>query len=295
MSRGTTTRETASAVTTLDLSDRPAAYPMLVDRPASPAALAAGDLGHGFARWWLWGLVAWWDIKQRYRGSVLGPLWLTLSTAVMVASLGALYSRLFHMDLATYLPYLSLGLLGWGLISALLTEACTAFIAAEHVIKQIRMPLSVHLYRVIARNLIVFGHNLLVFVVVAVWFRVPVGWADLMVLPGIALLILTTVPTGLLLAALCARFRDIPPVVASLLQVVFFLTPIMWRPELLGSNLALARYNPVNCFLDLMRAPLLGEWIPPSSWAVAAGVTGLAWLLAFPFFARFRARIAYWV
>ena len=269
--------------------------PIAGRRKTANSILALRDLRQGTLRWWLWGLVAWCDIKQRYRGSVLGPFWLTLSTAIMIGSLGALYSRLFHIELATYLPYLSLGILIWGLISALLTESCTAFISAEHVIKQIRMPLSVHLYRVIARNIIVFGHNLVVFVIVMVWFQVQVRWADLMVLPGMALLMLGMVPTGLILAAGCARFRDIPPVVANLLQVIFFMTPIMWRAELLGSRIDLATYNPFNCFIDLVRAPLLGEWAPTTSWAIALGTTVLSWAIAFPFFARFRARIAYWV
>ncbi|HLZ65082.1 MAG TPA: ABC transporter permease [Aliidongia sp.] len=253
------------------------------------------DLSEGTTRWWLWGLVAWVDIKQRYRGSVLGPFWLTLSTAVMIGALGLLYSRLFNMDMASYLPYLSLGILGWGLISVLLIESCTAFVSAEHVIKQIRMPLSVHLYRVMARNLIIFGHNMVVFVVVALWYQISVGWADLVVVPGLLLLMLAAIPAGLLLAATCARFRDIPPVVASLLQVVFFMTPIMWRPETLGTKIALALYNPFNCFLDLIRAPLLNQPVPTTSWMMTLGVTLLLWLVAFPFFARFRARIAYWV
>lgn len=282
-------------VTDLDLAGSPPVRHASLGRPLPRATLALRDFGDGLVHWWLWGLVAWVDIKQRYRGSVLGPFWLTLSTAIMIGSLGALYSRLFHMDIQTYLPYLSLGILAWGLVSTLLTEACSAFISAEHVIKQIRMPLTVHLYRVIARNVIVFGHNLVVFVVVAVWFQVTVGWADLMILPGLLLLMLVMVPAGLVLAAICARFRDVPPVVASLLQVIFFMTPIMWRPDLLGANAALAIYNPFNCFIDLIRAPLLGEWVPETSWAMALGVTALAWLIAFPFFARFRARIAYWV
>jgi len=282
-------------VISLDISQGAAAGGLALVRPVSSTVRAARDLREGLVRWWLWGLVAWCDIKQRYRGSVLGPFWLTLSTAIMIGGLGALYSRLFHTDITTYLPYLSLGILTWGLISSLLTECCTAFISADHVIKQIRMPLSVHLYRVIARNVIVFGHNMVVYVVVAFWFQVPFGWADLMVLPGMALLMLGMIPSGLILAAVCARFRDIPQVVASLLQVIFFMTPIMWRPEVLGPDIALALYNPFNGFIDVIRAPLLGEWAPTTSWDLALGVTALAWLVAFPFFARFRARIAYWV
>jgi ABC-2 type transport system permease protein/lipopolysaccharide transport system permease protein len=282
-------------VISLDVSERSAVRPIVLVRPVSPTVRAARDLTEGLVRWWLWGLVAWCDIKQRYRGSALGPFWLTLSTAVMIGAMGMLYSRLFHMEIATYLPYLSLGILTWGLISSLLTESCTAFMSADHVIKQIRMPLSVHLYRVIARNGIVFGHNLVVFVVVAIWFQVRFGWADLMVVPGMALLTLGVIPAGLILAAVCARFRDIPQVVASLLQVIFFMTPIMWRPELLGSNIGLALYNPFNCFIDLIRSPLLGEAPSALSWMIAAGATVCLWLVAFPFFARFRARIAYWV
>lgn len=280
-------------VTDLDLAGSPPARRVPLGLPRTTLALR--DLGEGLLRWWLWGLVAWCDIKQRYRGSVLGPFWLTLSTAIMIGSLGALYSRLFHMEIQTYLPYLSLGILAWGLVSALLTEACTAFISAEHVIKQIRMPLTVHLYRVIARNVIVFGHNLVVFVVVAVWFQVTVDWADLMVLPGMVLLLFAMVPIGLILGTICARFRDVPPIVASLLQVIFFMTPIMWQPDLLGPNAALATYNPFNCFIDLVRAPLLGQWVPETSWEISLAVTALSWLVAFPFFARFRARLAYWV
>jgi ABC-type polysaccharide/polyol phosphate export permease len=285
----------ASPVTGLHLADAAPASPGVRGVPKSRAAVAARDLAAGLVRWWLWALVGWWDIKQRYRGSVLGPFWLTLSTAIMIGSLGVLYSQLFQIEIQTYLPYLSLGILGWGLISSLLNESCTAFISAEHVIKQIRMPLSVHLYRVVLRNLIVFAHNIVVFAIVALAFAVPVGWADFMVLPGMLLLLLGMLPAGLLLAALCARFRDIPQVIASLLQVVFFVTPIMWRPELLGPRAALAVFNPFNCFIDLVRAPLLGQWAPATSWLVALGATIACWLVAFPFFARFRARIAYWV
>ena len=101
-------------VTDLDLAGSPPVRHASLGRPLPRATLALRDFGDGLVHWWLWGLVAWVDIKQRYRGSVLGPFWLTLSTAIMIGSLGALYSRLFHMDIQTYLPYLSLGILAWG-------------------------------------------------------------------------------------------------------------------------------------------------------------------------------------
>ena len=75
------------------------------------------DLWEGLKKWKIWMALAWQDIKLRYRRSVIGPLWITLSMAITVYSMGFLYSRLFHMDLDSYFPYLVSGMLAWGVIS----------------------------------------------------------------------------------------------------------------------------------------------------------------------------------
>jgi ABC-type polysaccharide/polyol phosphate export permease len=258
-------------------------------------ARALIDLWEGIGRFWLWGVLAWSDIRQRYRGSVLGPFWLTLSSAIMIGSLGILYARLFKADITSYLPSLALGLLVWSLISTTLTESCSAFFSADHIIRQIKLPLSVYIYRLVARNLIVFAHNIVVSVVVLVWFHVPVGWRDALAVPGLMIIVLTSVPASLVLALLCARFRDMPQIVASLLQVIFFLTPIMWDRSLLGSNGWVVGLNPFAAFIDIVRAPLLGQLPDTASWFIALGVLVLSWLIAVPLFARVRGRVAYWM
>lgn len=125
----------------------------------SDSSLALADLTEGLARWRLWGLLAWQDIKQRYRRSSLGPFWLTISMGVMIGTLGVLYGKLFKMAIQEYLPFLCLGLLTWTFISTSILEGCTVFIASESVIKQIKLPLSSHVYRLVWRNLIILGHN----------------------------------------------------------------------------------------------------------------------------------------
>src|SRR5437879_9847490 len=92
--------------------------------PASHAALAWHDLAGGFVKVWMWWALAWQDIRLRYRGSVLGPFWLTISTLVMVVAMGLIYSQLFRMEIATYLPFLTLGLITWQWLSATITEGC---------------------------------------------------------------------------------------------------------------------------------------------------------------------------
>lgn len=238
--------------------------------------------------------MAWQDVLQRYRGSVLGPLWQTLSMAIMISVLGLLYSKLFKMDINNYLPYLCLGILVWSLISQIIIEGCQTFLIAEPIIKQIRMPFSIHAFRVVWRNLIVAAHNFIVYIFVALWFGINPGWGLLTVLPSIALIAISGFWMSILLGMACTRFRDVPQIVSSLTQVIFFVTPIIWDHGLLGADRILAEANPFFAFIEILRAPLLGQ--PPSlwSWALAVTTTLAGASVTMLLFVRFRPRIPYW-
>ena len=253
------------------------------------------DICEGALRIHLWGMLGWQDIRQRYRRSLLGPFWLTISMGIMIAALGSLYAGLFRIELSNYLPFLTIGFIIWGLIAAFVTEGCTAFIAAEAAIKQVELPLSVHVYRVLWRNTVIFAHNFLIFVFVAIVFSIFPGWAGFFLIPGLVLLILNGIWIGLLFGLISARFRDVPQVMASVMQVGFFLTPIMWKPELIPDRTLVLDLNPFFYLVEIVRAPLLGSIPPLSVWLATIGITLSGWVVAFYFFQRFRWRIAYWV
>ena len=99
----------------------------------------------------------------------------------------------------------------------------------------------------------------------------------------------------MLLGMVSARYRDIPPIVASAVQVIFFVTPIFWPPESLGAWQQLLPLNPFFAAIDVVRAPLLGDEPLPYSWTILLFVTLLGSLCTFCIFAKFRPRIAYWV
>jgi ABC-type polysaccharide/polyol phosphate export permease len=282
----------------------PSAVSLVSHRPAGGAVspvrrryAAAGwrDLSEGLLRWHMWGRMGWEDIRQRYRRSLLGPFWFSLSMLVMVVSLGVLYSKILHQDLKSYLPFLTLGLLFWGMMQDMIKEGCTAFIAAETLIRQIRLPLSTHIYRTICRQFLIFLHNLVIYIPVALLFQVRLSAATLLVLPGIVLWLVNAVWVELLLAMCSTRFRDVPPLVGSALQIVFFLSPILWHPATLGTRASLVEFNPVYHFLEIVRAPLMGLAPDPVSWLAVLGMTLVGWGITFPLFARFRSRIAYWL
>jgi ABC-type polysaccharide/polyol phosphate export permease len=257
---------------------------------------AAGrDVRDGMASVYVWPMLGWLEIKQRYRRSTLGPFWLTLSTAVVILGMGPLYGRLFNQDLTGYFPFLAVSIVLWSLISTLITDSCTAFISAEGYIKDLKLPYTVHVLRIVWRNLIMFAHNLVAVIVVLAIFRPNWDSSVLLVPFGVLLIAINGVWFGILLGLLCTRFRDIPQVVASLLQLAFFLTPILWKPTMLGKYQWALDFDPLYVFMEIVRAPLLGEPIRLKLWLLALLVTVAGWTVSMLFFARFRARIAYWL
>jgi ABC-2 type transport system permease protein/lipopolysaccharide transport system permease protein len=261
----------------------------------SKTSLATADLLEGLRRRWLWSALAFQDIRLRYRGSALGPIWLTLSTGVMIAAMGTIYSRLFGQNVATYLPYLSIGLVLWQYIASTIGDGCQTFLAAESIIQQVPMPFSLYVYRTVYRNLLVLAHNAVIIPIVLLAFRSSVDWRILWVVPGIFVLIVNSVWIGVFFGMLSARFRDVPPIVANFVQVVFFVTPIFWHAQTLGSLQRIVELNPFFAAVDVVRAPLMSQDPAPHSWAVLLIVTILGSIGTFAVFAKLRARIAYWI
>ncbi len=256
---------------------------------------AMEDLAEGLRRWELWVTMGLQDVKRHYRRSVLGPIWLTLSLAILVAALGYLYSGLMGVSLHIYVPHLALGFLAWQFISGVLGDSCNVFIKNKGWLINVRTPLSLFVYQLVWQHLITMGHNALVYLGVAVIFGIFAGWAGLLIIPVMAILIVNAIWVALLFGTLCARFRDIPQIVQSLLRIGFFVTPVMWMPGQLGDRAYLAYFNPFTYFVELVRAPLLGEVPPVETWALALAVTVIGWTLAAFFFTRFRGRVPYWV
>jgi ABC-2 type transport system permease protein/lipopolysaccharide transport system permease protein len=270
---------------------------MTVDLPrrASRAAAAWADVVEGMAKSWMWSAMAMQDIRLRYRGSMLGPFWLTISMVIMIAAMGLIYARLFNMEITRYLPFLTVGLVIWNFVSTVIIEGCQTFLSAQNVISQVRMPFTVHAWRTVYRNLIILAHNMVIVPFVLVIFGVPVGWDVVIIVPALAILTINGLWVSVLLGMISARYRDVPPIVMSLVQVIFFVTPIFWPPEALGVWMQALPLNPLFAAIDVIRAPLLGQAPLTYSWPVLLVVTVLGSLGTFALFAKFRSRVTYWI
>jgi ABC-type polysaccharide/polyol phosphate export permease len=205
---------------------------------------------------------------------------------LFIGGIGSLYGVLLGQPKSDYIHYLAVGLVVWIFISGLIADGCQTFIAAEAFIKQTRLPLTVHALRVVWRNVLILAHNLIIVVLVSVWFLPSWGWGLLTAPLGVLVIALNGLSLGLLLGLLSARFRDIPQIVASLIQLLFFVTPVFWRPEMLNTHQWVAGWNPIFHLIELVRAPVLGNPVPAGSWQVALVVTALGWFVTFAAFAR---------
>lgn len=281
-----------------------------VDRPEAPAQTASRswhkaikDLSHGFSQRQLWAHLGWQDIKQRYRRSVLGPLWITIGMGVTAGGLGLMYSTIFGMDASQYVPYMTVGFMIWYFIQGCLTAGTEVFIQNEGLIKQLPAPITIHVLRTVWREFLLFLHNFVVyFIILAVfWTTISphLSWRIVTVIPALALLVVNGGWVVLLFGVASTRFRDIPPVVNSLMQLLFFMSPIVWPIEKLeehaGPRAALAQINPIYHFVEIIRAPLLGTDQQWHHWVVVLGITVGGWLLALFVLRNYRARVAYWV
>jgi ABC-type polysaccharide/polyol phosphate export permease len=253
------------------------------------------DLRTAIAAYDIWSFLAWQDIKIRYRRSKIGPLWITISMAVFCIALGAVYSQLFKTDVSELLPFLAIGMVVWSFLASCLGEMPNLYVDNAPYIKDMRInPLTI-LLRVLSRNIIILAHNLLIVLGIYLYFGIWPGWMGLLMVPGLILVVLNLAVIGIPLSIFGARFRDLSQITQSILQVIFFITPIFWFPRLLEKGSLVIAANPFAYFIDLVRSPLLGHSPEPISWVVSLGIFFTTSIFAAWAYRNKSAGIAFWV
>jgi len=262
---------------------------------SSPTAVC--DVAKAIGRADLAGTLGWQDVKQRYRRSKLGPFWLTISMGVLIGALGLVFGGIFNSPLREFLPFLAAGIILWTYISTVINEGCTAFISSDAVIKQLPLPLFLHVMRVIWRNLVILAHNVVIIPLLFLVFLRPLEVVALLAIPGLILTTLTLAWVALLAGVLCTRYRDLSQMVASVLQITFYVTPIIWMPSMLsgGREFTFLDINPFYHLIEVVRAPILGVAPTLTNWLVSIGISLVGWAITLAVYGKYRSRISYWL
>lgn len=261
----------------------------------SAAAILADEIVPALKRADLAFYLAWSDTRTRYRRSVLGPFWLVLGTAIGVGGLGFVWSRLFEMDAAVFVPSLAIGLVCWYLLSQSVVEAASVFVQNRESLLNMKISSLQIALQLLLRHLVTFAHNLVVVVLVFLIYPPDLGWNMLLAVPGLLLVSFTLLGIIELVGFFGARFRDLEPLLGAVMQPLFFVTPVIFRPEQLGESHLILALNPFAYWLSLIRDPLMGATPTAATWLVSALMAVVIWAAALVMMARKRVRLAYWV
>ncbi|WP_062385002.1 ABC transporter permease [Pseudomonas abietaniphila] len=245
--------------------------------------------------WHAWYLLALHDVKGRYRRSIIGPFWITLTSLLFVIGLGMVYSRLLNLNLKDYLPFLACGIIAWTFIVTFVNEGASSIINSGHIIKQISMPILTHVMRVAFRNLLIFLHSWVILIPLLMWYGYLTLYGLATSILGIALVMFVLTPVAALLGVICARYRDVLPMIASGMQLLFFVTPVMWHPDQLAGLTAVIKYNPFVYLIDLIREPMLNGYFPFASAGVVFSMGVVLWASALGALFLKRKKIPYWL
>lgn len=260
------------------------------------AVALKNDLFASFWQWRFWMHMGWNDIAKQYRRSFLGPIWITINTAVFIIAFGLVGAQLFSTPLNEYLVYFCAGQVIFSYLSSMLSDACSVFTSAEPFLKQSACAKSLFISRTVFRNVLLLAHSFLVVIVSLIWFNAieNVLWVEVF----LSFLIVTFACWLLVgvLAQVATRFRDVPMIVTSVIQVAYFVTPVMWKPEQLTKRGQLVvDYNPFAQLLQLMRLPLLGKHVPSGLWLYCFSILFVLVVLFLVSFLLYRRKIVYWV
>ena len=246
--------------------------------------------------WLMWYTLGLLDIKLRYRRSVIGPVWLTISMAVTIYSMGFLYAYLFHINLKDYFPFLAAGIISWTLIATVIQESSSVIVESSNYIRNQECSMLIFIMRLILRNLTVFFHNFLAFIPVAIIFKVGLGFNSLLLLPALFISCVNILFFGGVFAIIGTRFRDLDQIIKSVIQVVFFLTPVMWTPDLIPPRYQwLILCNPLYHFLSIIRNPMINKGIALSSVLIVAVITVIGFFTFAACIRKYKHQLIYWL
>ncbi len=238
---------------------------------------------------------AWSETVARYRRSTLGPIWLVLGTAIGVGGMGYIWSILLNQDMASFIPSITVGLVVWQFISGVVTESAGMFAKNATMLVNIRLPIYLITFQAFGRHLINLLHNLIVVLAVFLIFPQYNSWTGILAVPGLLIVSINLVAIMQLVGIIGARYRDLEPLIGSFFPILFFLSPVIYRPGQLGAAEAVMAFNPIAHYIRVIRDPLLGVIPSVESYLAVLAMTVVTVLLSIWMTGSRAYRLPYWM
>lgn len=258
---------------------------------------AALDFVSSFSHWRIFCLFGIHDIRKRYIRSNFGQLWITLSLAVQILCIGVIWGYMFKIQVDDYLPYLATGMVFWNYVIITLAEGSGIYIVFAPYMKELSIPKLSYINSLIVKNIIILLHNIIVLVPIYFYCSVNISWhALLLSLLGILLMMIFSYFVIIPIALVGLRYRDIPNIIQSVIPLFLYITPIMWKIDLIPAKYHhYMVFNPITVFISLCRDPLIGASVNYIYYFAASIYIAVFFVISSFLFSKFRSRIVYWL
>ena len=235
------------------------------------------------------------DMRAQYRNSFLGPFWVVIGLSVGMVGLSYVWSKLFQIKFEDFIPSLVIGMVLWQFMNGVLLEGASFLTSKRSIILNSTAPLYFLVVQLLFRHILNFAHLLLMVVAVLVIFSPPSLLLLALSALGFILVAALMYNVAYIIGFIGARFRDIPPLLGSVMPLVFIASPILYKPAQIGLGAAVVRYNPLTYLLSVFRDPLLGTVPPLSTYGILLALLLFLILVAFFVIRPLKKNLPYWL
>lgn len=244
----------------------------------------------------IWVKLAWYDVTQTYRRSLLGPFWITLNLIIFSAAMTVVYGSLFGKTTQEYASFIVTGMIAWTWVGSLITEGGLTFQNNSHLIRSLPIDKAQLIWASAFKHVIILGHNLIFFLLILIAGIIKPTIYTFNIIPAFFLMFALSIPLITIVSILFTRYRDLQRLVGGLLTIIMMMTPIFWKAEMLnGWRSILVLLNPMHYLIELIRAPLLGQPIELVNLIIVAIITISLWVIGSYFYFRYSRYVIFWL
>lgn len=230
----------------------------------------------------------------------LGPIWIVLGPVLFVGFLGALFVGYSNSSADVFIPHMTIGYIVWTLLGGYLSRGHSIFSRKRSYLLLERARYTDIVLLDNSELIIHFLHQCIIIFLVCWYYKTVESLYVLMAIPGLCLILLNGYWISFLFGLIGARFKDFGEIITSVVRVAFFATPIIWYPgESVGQKKQIFQlyldFNPFYHFLQLVRAPLVGDEISLLTWMVVGCFSLFGFLITGIAYRYMRHLIVFWV
>lgn len=193
----------------------------------------------------------------RYRRTALGYLWTLINPLLMMSVMAVVFSALYKTDLKTFTIFLFAGMVPWNYFNSVVSQSSLSFISNEGLIKKIYLPKVIFPLSIIIALFIDSVLSFAALFALIIGLGGSISWAVLFIPVAYIIIFLFAFGVSLIVSTAAVFFRDLQYILGIAMQGLFFLTPIIYKPESLAGKVAwVVENNPLTPFIELFRSPL---------------------------------------